>query len=148
MQIFVKNLSGRTATHYLSPGATAQDLREQIHDCDGIPCHQQRLTSGGRVLDGRLGCELEGSTVFVNLELLGGGKKRKKKQYTTPKKNKHRHVNIKLAVLNYYKVLSDGTVKSLKKECPNKDTCPFSRMATHFNRYTCGRCGYTIRTED
>ena len=34
----------------------------------------------------------------------GGGKKRKKKNYTTPKKIKHKHKKVKLAVLKYYKV--------------------------------------------
>jgi small subunit ribosomal protein S27Ae len=33
----------------------------------------------------------------------GGGKKRKKKNYTTPKKIKHKHRKVKLAVLKYYK---------------------------------------------
>merc|ERR1711920_656678 len=103
---------------------------------------------GGRALAGDLDSSLDRSTVFINLALLGGGKKRKKKQYTTPKKVKHKHVNVKLAVLKYYKVLSDGTVKSLKKECPNKEICPFQRMVSHFNRYTCGLCGYTIKSEE
>ena len=36
--------------------------------------------------------------------LRGGAKKRKKKNYTTPKKIKHKHRKVKLAVLKYYKV--------------------------------------------
>ena len=36
----------------------------------------------------------------------GGAKKRKKKNYTTPKKIKHKHRKVKLAVLKYYKVRS------------------------------------------
>ena len=46
----------------------------------------------------------EESTLYVLLDLEGGGKKRKKKSYNTPKKNKHKHKKVKLAVLKYYKV--------------------------------------------
>ena len=38
------------------------------------------------------------------IRLRGGAKKRKKKNYTTPKKIKHKHRKVKLAVLKYYKV--------------------------------------------
>lgn len=38
------------------------------------------------------------------LRLRGGAKKRKKKNYTTPKKIKHKHKKVKLAMLKFYKV--------------------------------------------
>ena len=44
------------------------------------------------------------STLHLVLRLRGGAKKRKKKNYTTPKKIKHKHRKVKLAVLKYYKV--------------------------------------------
>lgn len=44
------------------------------------------------------------STLHLVLRLRGGAKKRKKKNYTTPKKIKHKHKKVKLAVLKYYKV--------------------------------------------
>jgi hypothetical protein len=38
------------------------------------------------------------------LRLRGGAKKRKKKVYTKPKKIKHKHKKVKLAVLRFYQV--------------------------------------------
>ena len=48
------------------------------------------------------------------LRLRGGGKKRKKKQYTKPKKIKHKHKKVKLAVLKYYKVDGNGKITRLR----------------------------------
>jgi hypothetical protein len=74
----------------------------------GIPAEEQRLTLAGISLDDELTldeCHIEEeSTLYVLLDLEGGGKKRKKKSYNTPKKNKHKHKKVKLAVLKYYKV--------------------------------------------
>ena len=55
------------------------------------------------------------------------GKKRKKKIYTTPKKLKHKHVNIKLNIIN---VLTNRPKCS---DCNNN-------MAKHFDRFTCTFC--------
>lgn len=44
------------------------------------------------------------STLHLVLRLRGGAKKRKKKNYTTPKKIKHKHKKVKLAMLKFYKV--------------------------------------------
>merc|ERR1712216_183544 len=77
----------------------------------------------------------EEATVFVTPSLEGGAKKRKKKVYTKPKKIPHKHRKVKLAVLKYYKVVR------LRKESP---ICgPGVFMATHFNRYHCGKSGVT-----
>jgi len=54
--------------------------------------------------------------------LRGGGKKRKKKTYTTPKKIKHKRKKVKMSILKYYKVDSDGKIKRLRRECPTA-TC-------------------------
>merc|ERR1712087_88782 len=82
------------------------------------------------------------STLHLVLRLEGGGKKRKKKTYTTPKKIKHKKENVPMAVLKCYQVLDDNTVKTLKRICPKKQSCPFVRMASHHNRFSCGSCGY------
>ena len=58
------------------------------------------------------------STLHLVLRLRGGAKKRKKKVYTTPKKIKHKRRKVKMAILKYYKVESDGKVKRLRRECP------------------------------
>ena len=74
--------------------------------------------------------------------MVGGGKKRKKRVYTKPKKIKHKHKKVKLAVLKYYKVDSNDKVQRLRKAC-SRETCGGSFMATHFNRYYCGKCSTT-----
>jgi len=72
----------------------------------------------------------------------GGGKKRKKKVYTKPKKIKHKHVTVKLKVLEYYNVDENGKLVRLKKDCPN---CGAGvRFAVHQDRYTCGKCSKTF----
>jgi ribosomal protein S27AE len=74
------------------------------------------------------------------LRLRGGAKKRKKKTYNvrplptfflvsssrrillqTPKKIKHKRKKVKMAILKYYKVDSDGKIKRLRRECPTAE---------------------------
>ncbi|KAL7343427.1 ribosomal protein S27a-domain-containing protein [Rhodotorula toruloides] len=74
-------------------------------------------------------------------------KKRKKKTYTTPKKIKHKRKPVKMAVLKYYRVDSDGKIKRLRRECPS-DTCGAGVfMAAHKDRQYCGRCGTTYMVD-
>merc|ERR1719146_591605 len=80
----------------------------------------------------------EDATVHLSGSLLVGGKKRKKKQYTKPKKIKHKHKKVKLAVLKFYKVDGQDKVQRLRKECPAAISGAGVFMATHFNRYHCG----------
>ena len=76
------------------------------------------------------------------VDVLGAGKKRKKKVYSTPKRQKHKHRKVKLAVLRYYKVDAQDKVERLRRTCP---TCgPGVYMAAHANRYYCGKCGATF----
>ena len=77
------------------------------------------------------------------LRLRGGGKKHKKKQYKTPKKVKHVHKKVKLAILKYYKVDESGKVTRLRRECPACGAGVF--MAKHHDRNSCGRCGNTFK---
>jgi small subunit ribosomal protein S27Ae len=70
-------------------------------------------------------------------------KKRKKKNYTTPKKIKHKHKKVKLAVLKYYKVDGNGKISRLRRECTNETCGAGVFMANHFNRQYCGKCGLT-----
>ena len=96
-------------------------------------------------------CTLSGlsdnQNLFVAVSAVGGGKKKggkKRKAYTTPKKSKHKHQNVKLAVLNYY-ALKDGKVEKVKKLCEN-ESCKNQGifMANHWNRFYCGRCHLTL----
>ena len=78
------------------------------------------------------------------LRLRGGAKKRKKKIYTTPKRVPHKHKSVKLRVLKYFKVDDAGKVTRTRKECPGEECGKGTFMASHFDRYSCGRCGLTV----
>lgn len=58
--------------------------------------------------------------------------------HSTPKKIKHKHKPIKLAVLKYYKVDSDGKIKRLRRECPAETCGAGVFMAAHKDRQYCG----------
>jgi small subunit ribosomal protein S27Ae len=81
------------------------------------------------------------STLHLVLRLRGGAKKRKKKNYTTPKKIKHKRKKVKMAILKYYKVDSEGGIKRLRRECPQPTCGAGVFMAWHKDRQSCGKCG-------
>ena len=83
------------------------------------------------------------STLHLVLRLRGGGKKRKKKNYTKPKKVKHKHKLVKLAVLKFYKVDDSNKISRLRKECPHPDCGSGVFMAVHYDRHYCGKCALT-----
>ena len=88
----------------------------------------------------------EGSQISVAMNLCGGGKK---KQFSTPKKNKHKKKNIPKAVLSYYAIENDGTVKRVKRRSEggtSKKKNVF--MASHWNRYYCGTTHLTLTKKD
>lgn len=102
----------------------------------GIPCDEQTVAFGGKLLEdasvlAEAGVSDE-QTLYVLLRLLGGAKKRKKKTYTKPKKQKHKHKKIKLRVLQFYKVEDGGKIQRLRKTCPHCGPGIF--MATMFDR--------------
>mmetsp|Transcript_20399 Transcript_20399/g.42277 ORF Transcript_20399/g.42277 Transcript_20399/m.42277 type:complete len:158 (-) Transcript_20399:109-582(-) len=148
MQLFVRDLAGRTLPVAAGEGDDVAGLKEQIAASHGVPSCQQRLIYGGRSLEasellGECGLANE-STIFLALELAGGGgKKRKKKTYTKPKKPKHKRKKVKLAVLKFYKVDSNDKVSRLRRECPHELCGPGVFMAMHHNRYYCGKCHLT-----
>lgn len=50
---------------------------------------------------------------------------------------------VKMAVLKYFKVGSDGKIQRLRRECPSATCGAGVFMAQHADRQSCGKCGLT-----
>ena len=59
-------------------------------------------------------------------------------------------MQVKLAVLKYYKVDDTGKIQRLRRECPGSECGAGIFMAAHFDRQYCGKCGltYVFKKED
>ena len=52
-------------------------------------------------------------------------------------------LQVKLAVLKYYKVDENGKITRLRRECPSESCGAGVFMASHFDRQYCGKCCLT-----
>merc|ERR1712204_153614 len=73
----------------------------------------------------------------------GRCKEAQEEELHPPKKIKHKHRKVKLAVLKYYKVDDNGKINRLRRECPAEECGAGVFMAAHFDRQYCGKCGLT-----
>jgi len=74
MQLFVKNLVGKTLCFDLSEDDHVDVLKGQLEDREGIPASWQRLVGCGKQVEGTFSEAgiLSGSTLELNLSILGG----------------------------------------------------------------------------
>jgi len=153
MQIFVKTLSGATLALQVAASTTVADVKAMLGCEMGVHfvTASQLLAEGSSTL-GEYGIEAE-ATIHVVLPVDGGKKKKKKKKiFKGPKKHAHRHKNVSMRVLKYFKVDGDGQateykVTHLRTECPHPDCGAGVFMAQHKDRQTCGKCSLTYVTQ-
>ena len=159
MQLFVRTLNGKNVAINVESNETVQSLKNRIESQEGVAVNDQRLVFGSKILadDESLLEEYaiqQESTIALAVSVDGGKKKKKKKKMIKGKqiKKAHKHVNVRLRVLKYYKVEGDGEgeeykVSRTKQECPHPDCGAGVFMAVHSDRTTCGKCSLTYVKE-
>ena len=158
MQIFVRTLTGKNVAFDCESNDTINTVKAKIQNKESIPADQQRLIFGGKQLDDESTLEeydiQKESTLNLVLSLDGGKKKKKKKKMIKGKaiKKAHKHKNVRLRILKFYKVEGDGEseeykVTRVKAECPHPDCGAGVFMASHDNRTSCGKCSLTYVKE-
>lgn len=142
MNIFL-NINGEIRCINLQAGLRIQDLIEQIKEEFNIELDLSIYSSSEKLSMHSL---VQENIISYNVLVdVMGGKKKKKKQFTTPKRKKHIHKNIKLRALSYFSVNKDGTVSKVKRLCESRE-CKGKGifMANHKNRVYCGNCHITL----
>ena len=148
MQLFFKSLDGRTSAVSAEASWTGAELRAAL---GGEAIATLATASGLVAAEGELFAQgvTAGTTVYELAPVDGGKKKKKKKKvHKGPKKPTHRHKNVPMRVLKFYKVEGDGEGTEYKVthdriECPHPDCGAGVFMAVHKDRQTCGKCSLT-----
>ena len=144
MQLFVRSIAGRT---FAVEAASVAELKLAVAAQEGLEAGSFHLVSDVLIEEGA--SLLPESTINVVLAVDGGKKKKKKKKiFKGPKKPTHRHKNVPMRVLKFYKVEGDGEGAEYKVthdrlECPHPDCGAGVFMAVHKDRQTCGKCSLT-----
>merc|ERR1719197_2303159 len=144
MQIFVKSVAG-TSVVDVNAATSMEELRAMVAAAQGVSLVTDKLLEGTVAECGILAEQ----TINVVLAVDGGKKKKKKKKvHKGPKKPTHRHKNVPMRVLKFYKVEGDGEGTEYKVthdriECPHPDCGAGVFMAVHKDRQTCGKCSLT-----
>ena len=147
MQLFVRTLAGKTI---VVEGESVAAIQQTVAATEGC---NARLVFAGKQLEEGQTFACYGLTAEATIDCVvdaDGGKKKKKKRkiFKGPKKNSHKHKNVPMRVLKYYKVEGDGgdegyKVTRTRMECPHPDCGAGVFMAQHKNRQTCGKCSLT-----
>merc|ERR1712110_1171573 len=106
MQIFVRQVNGSLSTLAVSDDQTVANVRATVSEQNGVSADELRLSANGLELADETvlaSCLSDNATLEAMLRR-GGGKKRKKKNYLKPKRVAHKHKNVPLATLKYYKI--------------------------------------------
>jgi small subunit ribosomal protein S27Ae len=152
MQLFVQSHSGRTIALSALPSDSVACFKARVAEAVELGdasfhlVADKLLAEGATLGDYALAPE---ATVHVVLAVDGGKKKKKKKKiFKGPKKPTHRHKNVPMRVLKFYKVEGDGEDAEYKVthdriECPHPDCGAGVFMAVHKDRQTCGKCSLT-----
>ena len=152
MRIFV-NCFGNTHMVTTDSSTLVSEVMRDIQNDMSLPLSAFLTSAEGVLPEEAMISEVvsENGNVSVGISLEGGkkGKSKKRKAYNTPKKNKHKKVNVKKAILNYYAIETDGSVKRVKRPseqvgCKNRGVF----MASHWNRYYCGFSHLTLIKKD
>lgn len=110
MQLFL-NCFGNTQVVSFEQGCSVNELLSSIPFLQ-VPMDSCKLVSSNGVLAPftLLDSQFDGISLNVCVDVLGGKGKKKRKQYSTPKKNKHIHKNVKQRVLSYYAIQKNGEI--------------------------------------
>ena len=144
MQLFAKTLANKTVVLNVESTDSVAVIKQQLD------CADARVIFAGKQLEegsslAEYGIQKE-STVTLVMGLAGGKGKKKKKDFKKPKKPIHRHTNVPMRVLKFYKIEGEGNdvkVTHTRMECPHPDCGAGVFMAEHKDRQTCGKCSLT-----